>query len=274
MTHKDTPRTWFITGAGRGLGRAFATAALERGDSVAATGRDSSALDDLRARFGDRLLPLTLDVTRRGDARSAVSAAADRMGRLDIVVNNAGYGQFGAVEELSEDDMRSQLETNVLGALWVSQAAVPVMREQGGGHIVQVSSLGGIGAFANLGAYNASKWALEAFSESMSIEVAPFGIDVTIVEPGGFATDWAGSSARNSAPLAAYDPMRKQAAARRGGQASGRPEDAAVALLRLVDSPEPPLRAILGRQATGVARGIYERRLAEWDEWAWVNDAR
>lgn len=187
---------------------------------------------------------------------------------LNIVVNNAGYGHFGAVEELTGADLRDQLETNLFGALHVTQAVLPGMRERHREHLVQVPSIGGLGAFANLGAYHASKWALEALSESLAVEVARFGIHVTIVEPGGYDTDWAGSSARRSAQLAAYDPMREEAAARRGAQAPGDPSAAAQALLEVVDTAEPPLRVLFGAQAPGIVRGIYERRLAGWDTWA------
>src|SRR3954453_12066884 len=154
------PKTWFITGESRGFGREWAIAALERGDSVAATARDTSNLQDLVARFGDRVLPLQLDVDDREADVAAVRQAYDRFGRLDVVVNNAGYGQFGMIEEISEADARAQFETNVFGVLWITQAALPLLRAQGSGHIVSVSSIGGIGAFPNIGIYNASKWAL------------------------------------------------------------------------------------------------------------------
>jgi NAD(P)-dependent dehydrogenase (short-subunit alcohol dehydrogenase family) len=157
-------KTWFITGTSRGFGREWAAAALERGDNVAATARDTSTLDDLAQLYGDRLLPIALDVTDRDADLAAVQQAHERFGRLDVVVNNAGYGHFGFVEELSEADVRDQLETNFFGALWVTQAALPILREQGSGHIIQVSSIGGISAFPIVGAYHASKWALEGLS--------------------------------------------------------------------------------------------------------------
>jgi NAD(P)-dependent dehydrogenase (short-subunit alcohol dehydrogenase family) len=177
-------KTWFITGASRGFGREWTIAALERGDSVAATARQTSTLDDLADKYGDRLLPLELDVTDRGAAWAAVATAHERFGRLDVVVNNAGYGHFGMVEELSEADIRDQLETNFFGALWVTQAALPFLREQGSGHILQVSSIGGISAFPNVGAYHASKWALEGLSQALAAEVTDFGIHITLIEPG------------------------------------------------------------------------------------------
>ncbi|AWB92309.1 oxidoreductase [Aeromicrobium chenweiae] len=263
----NTIKNWFITGASRGFGRAFVQAALDRGDRVAATARDTESLRDLATQFPDTFVPLALDVTDAAGVRRVVAEAEDRLGGLDVVVNNAGYGHFGAVEELEEAELRDQLDVNLFGPLRVTQAVLPGMREQGHGHIIQISTIGGIGAFANLGGYHASKWGLEAISESLATEVARFGIHVTLVEPGGFDTDWAGSSARHSQPLEAYDPMRQEAAARRGGQAPGDPRAAAEALLEIVDAPEPPLRVLFGAQAPGIVRGIYERRLAEWSAW-------
>ncbi len=201
-TDMTTPKTWFITGASRGFGREWAIAALERGDSVAATARDTATLDDLAEKYGDRFLPLQLDVTDRDADFAAVQQAHERFGRLDVVVNNAGYGHFGLVEELTEDEARAQLETNLFGALWVTQAALPILRAQGSGHILQVSSIGGISAFPLVGIYHASKWALEGISQALAQEVADFGIKVTLIEPGGFSTDWAGSSAKRSAGTA------------------------------------------------------------------------
>ena len=178
-------KVWFITGTSRGFGREWAIAALQRGDKVAATARNTEALDDLVERYGDALLPIRLDVTDRDADFAAVKQAHDHFGRLDIVVNNAGYGQFGFVEELSEQEARDQIETNVFGALWITQAALPYLREQGSGHIIQVSSIGGITAFPDVGMYHASKWALEGFSQSLAQEVAPFGVHVTLIEPVG-----------------------------------------------------------------------------------------
>ncbi|WP_202866666.1 oxidoreductase [Kribbella voronezhensis] len=266
-------KNWLITGASRGLGREFARAALQRGDHVAATARDTGTLDEFASQYPDTFVPLALDVTDSASVDATVHTAEAQLGGLDIVVNNAGYGHFGAFEELTANDLREQLETNVFGALRVTQAALPGMRERGRGHVVQISSIGGVGAFANLGAYHASKWALEALSESLAAEVARFGIRVTIVEPGGFDTDWAGSSARRSDPLDAYNPMRDEAAARRGAQSPGTPAAAAQALLQVVDAPEPPLRVLFGAQAASIVRGIYQRRLAEWEKWEKVSVA-
>ena len=167
-----TQKTWFLTGTSRGFGREWAVAALERGDRVAATARDVSSLDDLVATYGDAILPLALDVTDRAADFAAVARAHEHFGRLDVVVNNAGYGQFGFTEELTEAELRDQMETNLFGAFWVTQAALPFLRAQGSGHIIQVSSIGGISAFPNIGAYHASKWALEGFSQALAQEVA------------------------------------------------------------------------------------------------------
>src|SRR6202012_1249497 len=187
-------KVWFITGCSKGFGRVWAEAALERGDKVAATARDASTLAPLAEKYGDSVLTMALDVQDTDADFAAVKAAQEKFGRLDVVVNNAGYGLFGAVEELSEAQARDQIETNLFGALWVTQAALPIMREQGSGHIIQVSSIGGVTAFPEVSLYHASKWGLEAFSQSLSLEVADFGIDVTLVEPAGYDTDWSGPS--------------------------------------------------------------------------------
>ncbi|MFF2999125.1 SDR family oxidoreductase [Streptomyces sp. NPDC057950] len=264
-----TQKTWFITGASRGFGREWAIAALERGDSVAATARDLSTLDDLSATYGERFLPLRLDVTDRDADFAAVRQAHERFGRLDVVVNNAGYGHFGMVEEITEAEARAQLETNLFGALWVTQAALPFLREQGSGHILQVSSIGGISAFPLVGIYHASKWALEGISQSLAQEVAPFGIKVTLIEPGGFATDWAGSSSSTSQQLPVYAEYHEQVQAQRRERVGtpGDPQASAAAVLELVDAAEPPLRCFFGTAPLGIAKADYEQRLATWEKW-------
>ncbi|OBB82655.1 SDR family oxidoreductase [Mycobacterium sp. 852002-30065_SCH5024008] len=264
-----TEKVWFITGTSRGFGRAWAIAALERGDRVAATARNTASLEDLAEKYGDALLPLRLDVTDRDADFAAVKEAHDHFGRLDIVVNNAGYGQFGFVEELSEQEAREQIETNVFGALWITQAALPYLREQRGGHIIQVSSIGGITAFPLLGAYHASKWALEGFSQALALEVAPFGVHVTLIEPGGFDTDWAGDSAKLADPLPAYDDVRAAVQAERSKRwaSPGNPEASATALLKVVDAEKPPLRVFFGASPLETAKADYESRLRTWEEW-------
>jgi NAD(P)-dependent dehydrogenase (short-subunit alcohol dehydrogenase family) len=268
-------KVWFITGTSRGFGREWAMAALERGDRVAATARDLSSLDDLVTKYGDALLPLALDVTDRAADFAAVAAAHDHFGRLDVVVNNAGYGQFGMIEELSEADARDQIETNLFGALWVTQAALPLLRAQGGGHILQVSSIGGISAFPNIGAYHASKWALEGFSQALAQEVADFGIKVTVIEPGGFSTDWAGPSARHAKANPAYDELRRKAQQLRAQRTAnpGDPVASSTAVLAVVDADDPPLRIFLGEAPLAIATADYDSRLALWREWQPVSVA-
>ena len=267
-----TTKTWFITGASRGFGREWAIAALERGDRVAATARDTSTLADLAQKHGDAFLGLQLDVTDREADLAAVRRAHEHFGRLDVVVNNAGYGQFGLIEEISEEEARAQFETNVFGALWVTQAALPLLREQGSGHLLQVSSIGGISAFPNIGLYNASKWALEGFSQALAQEVAGFGIKVTLIEPGGFSTDWGGASARHATPNPAYDEFREKAAEQRKARVAepGDPTASAKAVLAVVDADEPPLRVFFGTAPLRIARADYESRLATWERWQHV----
>jgi len=266
-------RVWFITGTSRGFGREWAEAALGRGDSVAGTARDLATLDPLVQTYGARFLPLQLDVTDRKADFAAVRKAASQFGRLDIVINNAGYGQFGMVEELTEDEARAQIETNLFGALWVTQAALPIMRAQGSGHIIQVSSIGGISAFPGIGAYHASKWGLEGISQALAWEVADFGIHVTVIEPGGYTTDWAGPSARHSAENPAYDEVRHAPGSRPGAAQPGDPRATRQAILAVVDAEQPPLRIFFGRAPLGIATADYESRLATWREWQPVSVA-
>ncbi len=262
-------KTWFITGTSRGFGREWTIAALERGDRVAATARDTSTLADLTAKYGDRILPIALDVQDRAACFSAVDQAHEHFGRLDIVVNNAGYGQFGLIEELSEKELRDQLETNVFGAFWVTQAALPHLRKQKSGHILQVSSIGGISAFSGIGAYHASKWALEGFSQALAQEVADFGIHVTLIEPGGFDTDWGGASAKRAKPMADYaalhEKIKEQRKARVGKP--GDPKASARALFKIVDAKEPPLRVFFGAAPLAIAKADYAKRLETWEAW-------
>ncbi|MEU7871530.1 SDR family NAD(P)-dependent oxidoreductase [Dactylosporangium sp. NPDC049140] len=260
-------KIWFITGTSRGLGRVWAEAALERGDRVVAAARDTGSLDALVERFADSVLPVALDVRDRAAAFAAVAAGHERFGRLDVVVNNAGYGLFGAVEELSEEQARDQLETNLLGPLWVTQAALPILRAQGRGHVLQVSSIGGVAAFPLLGLYNASKWGLEGLSEALAQEAAPAGVRVTIVEPGPYGTDWGGDSAVRAEPDPAYEKFR---AARRTAAIGHKPIDpraTAKAVLELVDAPEPPLRLFLGTYPYAIAERAYAQRLETWRAW-------
>jgi NAD(P)-dependent dehydrogenase (short-subunit alcohol dehydrogenase family) len=262
-------KVWFITGSSKGFGRIWAEAALERGDSVAATARDTSHLDALVETYGDRVQALELDVTDKAAIDRAVASAHEHFGRLDVVVNNAGYGQFGAIEEVSEQEARRQIETNLFGPLWVTKAALPILREQGSGHILQVSSIGGVHAFPTIGLYHASKWGLEGFSQSLAYELEDFGVKVTIVEPGGFATDWSGPSAGHAEELAAYDEVRANRF-KRLGAVRGRPGDPQAtgpAILELVDAEEPPLRVFLGSAPLEMIRPEYASRIETWERW-------
>jgi NAD(P)-dependent dehydrogenase (short-subunit alcohol dehydrogenase family) len=262
-------KNWFITGTSRGFGREWAIAALERGDRVAATARNLESLSDLADRYGDLLLPLELDVTDREADFAAVARAVDVFGSLDVVINNAGYGQFGFIEELREKEVRDQMETNLFGAFWITQAALPYLRKQGSGHIIQVSSIGGISAFPLVGAYHASKWALEGFTQALAQEVAGFGIKVTLIEPGGFSTDWAGPSAKVAEQLPDYEELHSLVAKAREGQVAGRgdPTATGAAVLKIVDAAEPPLRIFFGTAPLAIAKADYASRIATWEKW-------
>jgi NAD(P)-dependent dehydrogenase (short-subunit alcohol dehydrogenase family) len=264
-------KVWFVTGSSRGLGRNFVQAALSRGDKVAATARNTAGLDDLVATHGDAVLPLEMDVTDRATVVECVQRAVEHFGRLDVVVNNAGYAQVGAIEELTEQELRDQLETNLFGAVWVVQAALPYLREQGSGHIIQLSSAAGLIAMPLGGAYHASKWALEGLNEALAGEVADFGITVTVIEPGGFAT----RAGKNPDPLAnghlaelnpAYDGLRQRLAGLVGKQPAGDPAAAARTLLKIVDSDNPPLRVLFGHGFYPMIQQAYADRLKTWDD--------
>jgi len=262
-----TSKVWFITGTSKGFGRVWAEAALARGDRVAATARNVETLAPLVDRYGDQVAAIRLDVTDKAAVDAAIALAHGRFGSLDVVVNNAGYGLFGAIEEISEAEARAQIETNLFGALWVTQAALPHMRAQGSGHIIQVSSIGGVNAFPTIGLYHASKWGLEGFSQSLAAEVAQFGVKVTIVEPAGYATDWRGPSAIHADPLPAYEAVRAARAAFRSSVAPGDPEATGAAILKVVDAAEPPLRIFFGTVGLPMTRAEYERRLSTWEAW-------
>jgi NAD(P)-dependent dehydrogenase (short-subunit alcohol dehydrogenase family) len=266
-----TSKVWFITGTSKGFGRVWAEAALARGDRVAATARDVRALVPLVERYSDRIAALTLDVTDKTAVDAAIIEAHSRFGRLDVVINNAGYGLFGTIEEVSEAEARAQLETNLFGALWVTQAALPIMRAQRSGHIIQVSSIGGVNAFPTVGLYHASKWGLEGFSQALAAEVAAFGIKVTIVEPAGFATEWGGPSAKRARQMPAYDEARAAIAAMRGKNVPGDPDATGAAILKVVDAADPPLRIFFGSAGLPMTRAEYARRLETWEKWNGVS---
>jgi NAD(P)-dependent dehydrogenase (short-subunit alcohol dehydrogenase family) len=266
-------KTIFITGASRGFGKIWAEAFLKRGDKVAATVRNLDTLKDLVATYGDAILPIRLDVNNRADSFAAVAKANQHFGSIDVVINNAGFGLFGTIEETSEQEARDQIETNVFGLLWITQAALPIMRAQGHGHIIQVSSVLGIATLPVLGIYNASKFAVEGLSETLASEVKDFGIKVSLIEPNGFATDWAGESAIRTQALPAYDKVKADFQAGLTDDAFGVPEATIDAVLKLVDSENPPLRLFLGKVALPWAQQVYASRLATWEEWADVSAA-
>jgi NAD(P)-dependent dehydrogenase (short-subunit alcohol dehydrogenase family) len=265
-------KVWFVTGSSRGLGHHFVKAALARGDKVAATARNTASLNELVSAKGDAILPLELDVTDKAGVFESVQRAKEHFGRLDVIVNNAGHGLFAAVEETTEQQLRDQLETNLFGALWVIQAALPHLREQGAGHIIQMSSIAGILAFPLAGGYNISKWALEALNDTLAQEVADFGIKVTLVEPAPFDT----RSGKSPDPLNAehmgeanpvYDGVRRRLGESMGKRPGGDPAAAAQALLEIVDSDNPPLRVLFGLDFYSMLQQVYADRLKTWANW-------
>jgi NAD(P)-dependent dehydrogenase (short-subunit alcohol dehydrogenase family) len=265
-------KVWFVTGSSRGLGRCFVEAALSRGEKVAATARNTGSLDELVAAYGEAVLPLELDVADRAAVFESVKRAKEHFGRLDVIVNNAGYAQIGAIEELTEQQLRDQFETNLFGAVWVLQAALPYLRDQGAGHIIQMSSIAGLIAMPLGGAYQASKWALEALNETLAHEVADFGIKVTVIEPAGFAT----RSGKNPDPLAnghmaeanpIYNGIRQRIAGLMGKQPAGDPAAAAQALLKIVSSANPPSRVLFGQGFYQMLQQVYTDRLKTWADW-------
>ena len=276
MQPNDTPakKTWFITGASRGFGRTWTEAILQRGDQVAATARDAASLGDLKARFGDAVLPLALDVTDDAQVRQTVAQAHAHFGRLDVVLNNAGYSLVGTVEEVGVDEVRAQFDTNFLGTLRVIQAALPLLRQQGNGHIVGVSSTLGHVSMPLIGLYCATKWAFEALHESLAQEVKGFGVKVSIIEPGAYATEFGSpQSLKMATAKQEYAGLREQVFARMMSMERGNPEATPQAVFALVDAPEPPLRLILGSDGVLWLRGVYAERLATWEAWEAVSSA-
>jgi len=263
---------WFITGASSGLGRALAEAVLERGWRAAITARKPESLTDFVARHGDRALPLALDVTDANSIDKAVSEAEGHFGAIDVLVNNAGYGYLSAIEEGEDAQIRAQFETNVFGLIAVTRRALPCMRARRRGHIFNVSSLGGLVAFAATGYYHATKFAVEALSESLFHEVKPLGLHVTILEPGAFRTDWAGRSMVESptiiADYAETSGKRRQATRAVSGKQPGDPARAATAIISAYEASDPPLRLLLGAPALKIARERLDALRANFDAWA------
>ncbi|MGW3612809.1 oxidoreductase [Micromonospora sp. NPDC005163] len=270
------PRVWLITGSSRGLGRSLAEAVLADGDRLVATARDPAQLGDLADRHGDQIRTVALDITDPAAARTAVHSAVDAFGSLDILVNNAGYADVAAIEDMPEDDFRAQIEANFYGVVNLTRAALPVMREQGRGHIVQVSSVGGRVGGPGLGAYQPAKWAVGGFSEVLAKEVAPFGIRVTTVEPGGLRTEWAGSSMRTLPISEPYRPVIEPVVERlrqASGSQPGDPVRAAQAIIRITRVDDPPARLLLGADAVAVASAAAESLAASDARWRELSES-
>jgi NADP-dependent 3-hydroxy acid dehydrogenase YdfG len=268
MKNQRNSKVWFITGASRGFGRIWAEAALERGDKVAATARKTDSLAGLKEKYGESVLTLELDVTRPGQAKIAIDAAYAYFGKLDIVLNNAGYSLIGTIEEASAEDVKAMYETNVFGALAVIQAALPLLREQGYGHILGTSSGLGHVTLPVIGYYSSTKWAFEAIHESLAAEIKDFGIKVTIIEPGAYATEFGSQdSLKFAAGMDIYTDFKEQFFGRLRNTERGDPNATPQALFLIVDTENPPLRFNLGSQNLPWFRAVYKERLALWEKW-------
>jgi NAD(P)-dependent dehydrogenase (short-subunit alcohol dehydrogenase family) len=266
-----TSKVWFITGTSSGFGRVWTEAALERGDQVVATARNIGELDTLVARYGDAVLALPLEVTDRAAVFETVRRAHRHFGRLDVIVSNAGYGYMGALEELEPEQARASFDTNVFGTLWLIQAALPILRAQGSGHILTLSSIGGVIAFPTGGTYTATKFAVEAMSEALAAEVASFGIKVTIIEPGHFTTGFR-AAVQTPPAIDAYDPVRQAIRASFKPEDFGDPAATSAAIFKAVDADKPPLRLALGSKAIAKFMATYQSRMSNWAEWEAVSN--
>jgi NAD(P)-dependent dehydrogenase (short-subunit alcohol dehydrogenase family) len=263
-------KVWFITGSSRGLGRALTEAVLAKGDNVAATARTPQQLDDLVSKYPQQILPLRLDVTNKKEITAAVEQAVKYFGRIDVLVNNAGFGVVGAAEAFTDEQVRSQLETNLYAPIEVTRVVLPYMRKQRSGRILQISSVGGRIGNPGLAIYQAAKFGLSGFAEVLSKEVAPLGIKVTSVEPGGFRTDWAGDSMSYAPAIEGYETtVNARAEYFQTGKfvPVGDPVKAAQAMVNLVEHPEPPVHLILGSEAAGMLKKADEQRKAEFEKW-------
>jgi NADP-dependent 3-hydroxy acid dehydrogenase YdfG len=267
-------KVWFITGASRGFGRIWADAALKRGDKVAATARKLASIADLKEKYGENVLTLELDVTRPDQVNEAVAQAHAHFGRLDIVLNNAGYSLVGTIEEASANDVRDLYDTNIFGPLAVIQAALPLLRKQGGGHILGTSSVVGHVTMPVVGHYCSTKWAFEAIHESLAAEIKPFGIKVTIIEPGAYATEFGSQdSLKFAAGLEIYADFKTQFFGGLMNTERGDPNATPEALFKIVDSENPPLRFFLGSHNLPWVRTAYAERLATWEAWESVSNS-
>ncbi len=269
-------KTWLITGSSRGLGRQIAESVLKAGGNVVATARDKAQLNTLVQQFGSKVKILSLDVTDTNAAHHAAAEAVQAFGRLDVLVNNAGYADVASIEDMSEEMFRAQIDTNFYGVVNMTRASLPIMRAQGAGHIIQISSVGGRVGGAGLGAYQAAKWAVGGFSEVLAKEVASFGIKVTVAEPGGMRTNWAGSSMAVPSVSEAYKPVIEPAVQRlrdADGKQPGDPELIAKVLLDIAAMDAPPLRLLLGRDAVAVAKMAADNLAASDEKWRSVSES-
>ncbi|MCM3236559.1 SDR family oxidoreductase [Heyndrickxia oleronia] len=271
FSNVEHARVWFITGASSGLGYEFTKKALELGDKVVGIARNIEKLNELKSQYEGMLLPLRLDVTNRSDVFATVETAIKHFGKIDIVINNAGNMIMGMIEEFNEDEVRSQMETNFYGAVWVCQAVMPYLRTQGSGHIIQISSIGGLISGPMSGIYSASKFALEGFSEALAQEAAHFGIKVTIVEPGGYWTNLylkMGFTVQKQE----YDSLREEMAKQNSTDSvDSDPKLAAEAIIKMINNENPPLRLILGSIVYDLAIENAEKRISTWKEWESVS---
>lgn len=274
MTNSSQTRVWLITGSSTGFGRMLAEAVLDQGETVVLTARNRQQVEDLTAKFPDRTLAARLDVTNPTEVREVVKVAIATFGRIDVLVNNAGYGTLGAIEEASDEEIRRQFETNVFGALDLTRAVLPHMRQQRSGHIINFSSVGGFVSFPGSGIYCSTKFALEGISEALAQEVAPLGIKVIIVEPGAFRTDFSGRSlVVSDTQIADYEPVigqYRQWVQDIDGQQPGDPKKAASAIIQAVNSENPPLRLALGADAVNAIDAKLKSVKAELDAWRQV----
>jgi NAD(P)-dependent dehydrogenase (short-subunit alcohol dehydrogenase family) len=269
-------KIWLITGSSRGLGRELAEAVLAAGHQLVATARKPEQLDDLVERYGDRVRAVALDVTDPAAAGAAVQHAVDAFGRLDILVNNAGYADVASIEDFTEEDFRAQIDTNFYGVVNVTRAALPVLRQQGSGHIVQISSIGGRVGVPGLGAYQAAKWAVGGFSEVLAKEIAHLGIAVTVIEPGGLRTNWAGSSMSTPPVSDPYKSVIEPTIAfqrRTDGRQPGDPARAAQVIIDITEVDDPPLHLLLGSDAVNVAATVAANLAASDAKWRKVSES-
>ncbi len=274
MEYQKGNKVWFITGSSRGFGRIWTEAALERGDKVAATARRLESISDLQERYGDNVLTLELDVTKPDQVKTVIEQAYGHFGRLDVILNNAGYSLVGTIEEAGLDDVRALYETNLFGTLSVIQAALPLLRKQVGGHILGVSSSLGHESMPVIGYYCSTKWAYEAILESLAAEIKAFDIKVTLIEPGAYATEFGSpESLKMAEGLDIYTDFKQQFVQGLQNLERGNPNATPEAIFKVVDAEQPPLRLFLGNQTLPSVRKAYNERLATWEAWKEVSNA-